>query len=204
MDAFSGWWGSLDGALRIFYTIGLASGLVLVLQMAMMFFGFDGGGDADADADVDGDVGGDLHDGGGGSVFSVRTINAFLVGFGWTGVAMLRSGSSVPVATLVAFLVGLAFMMAVFALMRLVYSLRASGTIDYRNAVGEIGQVYVTVGPGMEKTGQVEVMVQGRLCTVAAMTRAQRVLSGRTRVRVVDVVDRGTLLVEPLDSGEAS
>jgi hypothetical protein len=188
--AFSAWWGSLDGALRVFYGIGLISALVLGIQMLSLFFGFDGdGGDSDVSASEAGDA----------SVLSVRTITAFFVGFGWTGVAMLKGGASVPVATVMGLLVGGVFMAAVFALMKLLYSMRASGTVDYHNAVGAIGQVYVTVGPGMDKAGQIELMVQGRLRTVAALTHATHALGGRTRVRVVGVVDDNTLLVEPME-----
>jgi hypothetical protein len=191
--AFTAWWGTLDGALRVFYGIGLVSALVLFIQMVMLLFGFDGDGDG-GDGDVSAAEAGDA------SVLSVRTITAFFVGFGWTGVAMLKGGSSVPVATMMGLFVGGVFMAVVFALMKLLYSMRASGTVDFHNAVGEIGQVYVTVGPGMEKAGQVEVMVQGRLRTVTALTHAARPLAARTRVRVVGVVDESTLLIEPLES----
>lgn len=185
------WWGSLDTALRVFYVIGLASAGVLLLQLVAMLFGFDGADDFDAD--------GALDHGSGGSILSVRTVTAFFVGFGWTGVAMLKGGSSVPVATLAGLVVGGMFMFAVFALMRLLYSMQASGTLDYRNAVGEVGRVYVPIGAAMAKSGQVEVMVQGRLRTVAALTRAPEPLPAGARIRVVEVIDRGTLLVEPVE-----
>ena len=51
--------------------------------------------------------------------------------------------------------------------------------------------------------GQVEVMVQGRLRVVQALTRSETGLPNRKRVKVVDVVDQTTLLVEPLEPGSA-
>jgi microcompartment protein CcmL/EutN len=47
-------------------------------------------------------------------------------------------------------------------------------------------------------SGQVEVMVQGRLAIVQACTRGAAALAPRTKVKVVDLLDRSTLLVEPL------
>jgi hypothetical protein len=181
------WWGSLDTALKIFYATGLASGVVLVVQLVLMMFGADGDGDAD--------VGGEHGESG---VLSVRTITAFFAGFGWTGVAMIEGGASVPVATFAGLVVGSGFMGAVIGLMRLIYGMRAEGNLDYHNAVGAVGKVYTPIGGNMAKGGQIEVMVQGRLCTVQAFTRGQASLAVDSRVRVVGVLDETTLLVDPV------
>ena len=44
-------------------------------------------------------------------------------------------------------------------------------------------------------------LVQGRLRVVQAFTRAERQLGNNERVRVTDLVDETTLLVEPLNGG---
>ncbi|HVS12524.1 MAG TPA: hypothetical protein VMV46_01275 [Thermoanaerobaculia bacterium] len=180
------WWGTLDTALKVFYATGLAAGVVLLIQMALMLFGLDG--DGDADVGEHGETG----------VLSVRTITAFFAGFGWTGVAMIEGGSSVAVATFAGLVVGSGFVGAVLLLMRLIYGMRAQGNLDYRNAIGVVGKVYTPIAANLERAGQVEVMVQGRLRTVQAMTRAERPLATNTRVRVVELIDETTLLVEPV------
>jgi hypothetical protein len=86
---------------------------------------------------------------------------------------------------------------AVAVLMKLLYSLQQSGNIDYRNAVGGHAKVYSQIAPRMTKPGQVEVVVQGRLRVVEAMTKADQALPSQSRVKVVDLVDPTTLLVEP-------
>jgi acylphosphatase len=53
----------------------------------------------------------------------------------------------------------------------------------------------------MSKPGQVEVRVQGRLRVVQAFTRAGHEIPNQARVKVVDVLDQNTLIVEPLDTG---
>ena len=184
------WWSTLGRALQIFYGIALTTSALMLFQLVLMLFGMDG----DSDFDVD-----DIDDHGSGGILSVRTITAFFVGFGWTGVAALEAGWQLLPTILVSTAVGGAFMGGVFALMRTLYSMRYSGTLDYRNAVGQVGNVYLRIPAAMAGPGQIEVLVQGRLRTVQAFTRAERQLANNERVRVTELMDETTLLVEPLD-----
>lgn len=187
------WWDSLATPERIFWGIALVTSAVLVLQLLLSFFGLDGDADIDVDADFS-----DAGHGGGVGILSVRTVTAFFTGFGWGGVIALDQGFSVPGATVAAVVTGGVLMMAVYGLMRALFGLRYSGTLDYKNAIGVTGSVYLPVPGNMEGPGQVEVLVQGRLRTVQAFTRAPTKIPNRARIKVVDVVDQQTLLVEPL------
>ncbi len=189
MEAVGNWWGSLEGAYRVFYALGIVSALALLVQVILTVFGLDDLFDL-----ADGD--------GGASLLSLRTVSGFLAGFGWTGVVLLRAGYSTFVAAVGGTTVGLLFAGILFMIMRVMMSLRHSGTIDYRNAVGVAGKVYAPIAGGLSKPGQVEVLVQGRLRTVAAMTRHDRDLPTLSRIRVVDLLDQNTLLVAPLDAEE--
>ena len=181
------WWAGLALAFKFYYAIAIATSFFLALQLIALLLGV-GDGDMDMDADADG-----------GGVLSVRTVTAFLAGFGWTGALALEYGQPVPMATLLAVLVGGAFMALVVVLMRGLYGLRQTGTLDYANAIGEIGSVYLHVPAGMKGPGQVEVTVQGRLRVVQAFTRAEAEIPNGARVRVVGTMDRNTLVVEPLE-----
>jgi len=185
------WWSSLGTALQVYYGIALASSLLLGLQVVLTLIGLDG--DADIDADV--------HDTG-LSILSIRTVTAFFTGFGWGGVIAVEKGFSLWASIAVALVTGGVLMAGVVALMRAVYSLRYSGTLDYRNAVGVVGNVYLPIPGAMAGPGQVEVLVQGRLCVVQAFTRSPERIPNRVRVRVVDVVDAQTLLVEPVAAAD--
>lgn len=197
------WWSSLSGPLQLFWSIALATSVLLALQLLLMLFGI---GDGDHDLDAGGDADVDAHDHGdaGLHVVSMRTVVAFFTGFGWGGVAALESGYGVPLATLAALVAGSVFMFGVFGLMRALYSMRASGTVDYHNAVGAVGTVYLPVPGAMAGPGQVEVLVQGRVRVVEAFTRVDHVLPNRSRVRVVDLADDNTLIVEPAESPAGS
>lgn len=188
---WNAWWAALAGPDKIFWAIALSTSTILLLQLLLSLLGFDGHADAQFDADV-------AHADGTG-LLSLRAIVAFLTGFGWGGVIGLDQGLSVFAATTVATLTGTALMAVVVLLMRVVYGMRYSGTLDYQNAIGVHGSVYLPIPPNMEGQGQVEVLVQGRLMTVQAMTRAASRLPNRSRVRVVEQLDPQTLLVEPLD-----
>ena len=177
-------------AAGVFWGIALVSSLVLLVQVAMTLFGLDDLGVDDLDTD-------------GLGLLSFRSVTGFFGGLGWIGLLALRGGWSVPLATLVGSAAGGILMLSVAMLMRFLYSLRESGTLDYKNAIGQIATVYISVPARQQGTGQVRVQVQGRLTVVAAQTRAAESISSQRRVKVVDLVDQRTLLVEPIGSPDA-
>ncbi len=182
------WWNSLGAALQLYYAIAFAASALLLLQLLLSLVGFDGDADMDFDTEV--------HDFGG--YLSLRSLTAFFAGFGWGGVVALRGGMSVLGSAVVAVATGGVLMASVVALMRGLYAMRASGTLDYSNAIGQVANVYLPIPPNMEGPGQVEVLVQGRLAVVQAFTRAGHRLPNRSRVRVTETLDQQTLVVEPL------
>lgn len=190
------WWASLDLSLQIFYAIAILSSGLLGLQLLLLVFGFDG--DADMDMQMD------AHPADGGGVLSLRSITAFFTGFGWAGVIALKAGWPLLAALLAASLTGGVLMGSVYFLMRTLYGMRYSGTLDYKTAVGRSGQVYLAIPGRMRGPGQIEVLVQGRLAIVSAMTRAAELIPNRARVRVVEALDSQTVLVEPLDTASAA
>lgn len=195
-DWWTAWWAALAGPDKIFWAIALITSALLAIQILLLLLGFDGDADVDVDTDVD-------HPDGGG-VLSVRTITAFFTGFGWGGVVALDNGMTILSSVVAATFSGGILMFTVYFLMQGLYSLRYSGTLDYRNAIGTSANVYLPVPPNMEGTGQVKVPLQGRLLTLEAMTHATTRLPNRMRVRVVDLVDSSTLLVEPLSDAFSS
>ncbi len=186
------WWQGLNLELQIFYGIGVVALIALIIQFVLLFVGdFDHVGDF-------ADAGGIADHGSGLGIFSFRGITAFFLGFGWTGAIAVKSGFSVPVAIVLALLVGAVLMVAIFLLMRSMMRLQSSGTLDYENAVGEVATVYVTVPESGKSGGQVEVMIQGRLSVAEALHRGETPLAPGTKVRVVATMGRTTFVVEPL------
>lgn len=185
------WWNHLPGLQQFFYGTGILFSSLLVVQTLMMLFGMhhemphdaSGGGDSGADATG-------IH------VLSVRTIIAFFVGFGWGGAAASSGGAGPVGSILLATLSGTLFMLGVFWLMKCLFALRYSGTLNYDMAVGQIGSVYMAIPPEETGNGQIEVLIQGRLQVLPACTKAKAAIPSRTKVRVVGTADPQTLLVE--------
>lgn len=207
----NGWWGFLGNPLQFFYFIGLVSSGILVLQLLMNLMGM-GGHDTDvADAssadDVPADAGGiDQADGAdhssGLGLLSVRTVVAFLVGFGWTGVVMLDNHNTLTMSVLVAVGVGFVFLLVVFWMMKAIYSLSESGNIDIKQAVGKTGNVYTPIPKQGEGNGMIQVIVQGRLRELTAMTDENEALPTGTPIRVIKVISENIMMVRRIKAGD--
>lgn len=202
------WWSSLGLAQQFFFGVALLSTAVLAVQLLMSLVGLgmddasvDGGGGMDLPHGVDVDHPDmEAHSSGLG-MLSVKTVTAFMVGFGWTGVILLGYGAPVLVAILGATVVGFVFLVLVFYLMKAIYGLSDSGTVDERNAAGKAGTVYIPVAGKRAGTGQVQVVIQGRLREMPCVTDAEGTLPTGTPVRVTKVLDGGTALVERMEVG---
>jgi hypothetical protein len=184
------WWNSLLIEKQIFYAIGLFSLAVLLLQILLTLVGV---GHHDADFSGHGE-----HDTGIG-LLTVRTVTAFFVGFGWTGAIMLNRGYSMAAAILAGAGVGAVFLLTTGLLIRNLLRLQSGGgNVDYNNAIGLVGTVYTTVPAAEAGGGQIELMIQGRLMMAEAYTKAAWNLKPNSKAKVVALIGRSTLLVEPL------
>lgn len=189
------WWNAMSTGSQFFYAIALVATFVLLLQMVMMIAGMNGGGDLDADTDFDSDGG---HHGDFG-IFSIRTIVAFLVGFGWIGVMSLESGVGLFLALIFAGLAGFVLMIVIYWLMKSLSKLKSDGTLNYTNAIGEVGTVYLPIPPRREGAGQVEVMIQGRMVIAPAFTSGAERIGNQAKVRIIDVLGDNSLVVQPVN-----
>lgn len=213
----STWWVALTLTQQIFYIIAIVSSIVLMLQIILNLIGLAGGDlnmdgvpDAlevphDIEFHLDGshlDVGhldGAHLDGGhldsGLGLMSFRTILAFLVGFGWGGVVVSGADAVPWFSVLIATLTGGVFMLVVFWLMRMMFRLSDSGNIDIANAEGKTGTVYLPIPAQNTGSGQVQLMIQGRLREVPAITDEPQPLPTGTHVQIVQILDGNVMLV---------
>src|SRR6478672_11433361 len=142
------WWNSLLIEKQIFYAIGLLSIAILLLQILLVAIGVGHHGDADFSGHGDHDTGIGL--------LTVRTVTAFFVGFGWTGVIMLNRGYSMVAAILARTGIGMVFLLVTWFLIRNLLRLQSSGgNVDYNNAVGTVGTVYTTIPAAQAGGGQI-------------------------------------------------
>jgi hypothetical protein len=215
------WWTSLTMAAQIFACVAIPSTLLLLIQTILLFIGIDNdadGGDApdaigdaegfDADAPDATDTPDGVFDGDGDDfsphdaegleglrIFTVRGIVAFLVTFGWMGVALepaLPLGLTISLSAVAGFAVmlGLAF------LFRAVLRLRSDGNIDNRNAIGTAGKVHLTIPPARSGAGKVHILLQGSYVERDAVTDdAEPILTG-SEIVVIAVSGQTDLVVK--------
>lgn len=193
MNALWDFYMDYDPAMRTFVGLGAVSSIVLFLQMIIILIG---GSDLDFEL-------GEVGEGGATGIFSIRSIGSFFTGFGWTGAMFLQNGHSVVVATLAGALVGSLILAGFLGLMSWLHGFKTDGTVNYKNAVGNVGTVYIPIPPKRKGMGQIQVDVQGRLSTVDAVSDSEEKIENRTPVRVDSLVDKRTLLVKTLEE-EAS
>jgi hypothetical protein len=188
------WWANLTSELKVFYGIGMISLMVVVVQMLLTLIGFDAEGfDGGLDVDV-----GDASSGIG--LFSSQTLGAFFLGFGWMGVAAIKSGASVLLGVLLAAGCGTGAMFAMFYMIKSLLKLQSRGNLNYSSVIGQEGTVYVTL-PGNDEDGggQIQIIIQGRLTTASARKYGEGSVKPGKRVRVTAVNSpSSSFVVEPL------
>lgn len=187
------WWSSLSGGAQFYWAVAIFAS---ALQVMLLITSFCGGhfefshGDAGADTSCG-------HGDPGVRLVSLRVLTAFFVGFGWSGVLGLQRGMSGISTTMSALVTGLIFMFLLFGMLRFLISMGSDGTLNYQHAIGQPGQVYVTIPASRAGPGQIEIMLQGRLITASAMTDAPAPISPRTPIEVTGVNGATLLIVRP-------
>ncbi len=182
----------------LFTVPALLGTLVFVLRIGLMMIGI---GDTDIDVDVDVDMDVDVDSGldGGDSTdafsfISIQSIAAFIMGFGWGGLIGLTFewGTAMSVLCGVAF--GVFLMWILGMMLKGIYSLQNSGTVQVSDAVGGEGMVYANVPASGEGRGQVRVVIRERARICNAVTEGEA-LPTNTRVRITRVDSDNTLTI---------
>lgn len=183
----STWWQALSNAEQWFWAIGLISNALFVVYLLMQFAG-------SHDTDVpDGDVP-DLD--AGFTILSLRSLLAFGMFMGYTGVVSLRLGGNWFVALVAGIAAGILAAWLAWRLLRIILRLQSSGTLDLQNAIGQTGEVYLPIPAGLNGAGKVMVEVQGALRELDAVSEEASIPNGQP-VLVVGLTDEGALIVQP-------
>ena len=219
----SNWFSSLDTTMQLFWACAIAASVVFVIQNLLMLMGI---GDMDSDVDADVSTGFDVHSdfdttgadvdmadtdistghsghegtlGSAGifSLFTLRNFINFFLGFGWGGISLAPVIHSKGLLVLASLVCGLLFV-AVFVLMfRMVMRLERNGAFRITDCVGQTASVYLRIPAAHAAAGKVQISINGSVHELNAFTDGDFLPTG-TRVRVIKVIDSGSLLVEKL------
>lgn len=167
----------------------------------------DGDGIPDVNLDLDGDGLPDVsQDGGftpdshdspfaGLKLLTLRGIIAFFAVAGWGGLWLLRMGLNPAAAVFLAVAMGFWAMLLMAVVLRVAMRLQSDGTMDYRNALGQAGTVYLTIPAMRAGTGKVNLLLQEQWMELEAVTDEPRPLVTGTEVVVVSISGGNTLVV---------
>lgn len=212
------WWNSLNVLSQVYFCIALPSTLILLIQTILTFVGIGGDSDIDGDgiADVTNDVADDIPDSSEGvfgsdtdtdpdalsegmasiKLLTFRGIVAFLVTFGWVGLAMDASGAPKWLSIPISLVCGFIMMLSLALVLRMVMKLRSDGNADNRNAVGVSGKVQLTIPPSRTGEGKVHVMLQGAYVERNAVTDEPDAIPTGAEVVVIGVSGETDLVVK--------
>lgn len=191
MDGLVTWFESLETLQQVFWGCAVAGSLFFLIQAVLTLIGMDA---TDVDVDI---PDGDTLDFGGLSLFSIRNLVNFLVGFGWGGVSFYSSISSPLLLVLVATVVGVLFVLMFFFIYKQTRKLEANGAFDIKNCEGKVADVYLRIPAAGEGRGKIQISVNGSVHEIDAMSNAGAVGTGK-KVRVLEVCDASTVIVEAL------
>lgn len=202
------WWNSLSVMMKVLWGITLSASLIFIIQSVMTFLGADTG-DTGLDADVSGDLpdgvdtpdgsSADVH-GSGQGLLTFRNFVNFFLGFGWTAIILQDNISSTGVLMLVSILVGVVLVALVMLLFKWLSGMQQAGNINvFTAAVGCEGKVYLTIPGERSGSGKVQITINNAVREYEALTDGETLKTG-ARIRVTEVIDADTLLVEPLES----
>ena len=196
------WWAGLSVGMKILWGATLTASLIFLIQSVATFIGADAA-DIDTDIDFDGadtDVPDAIEGGSGMNLLTFRNLVNFCLGFGWTAILLQESVPSVGVRLFLAVLVGIGLVALVMYLFKWLSGMQQNGTINvYKSAVGCQGKVYLTIPGGRSGEGKVQITISGAVREYAAITDSETLKTG-TPIRVVEVINDSTLLVEELNS----
>lgn len=186
LDSFT----ALDMFSKFYWSIALIGSLVFVFVMITTFLGADGhDGFDNVDTTIDADTGIEFQ------FITFKNLIGFFTIFGWSGIACIEAGFSKPISVLISSICGLLMMSVMAAMFHYMQKMADSGTLVYSNALGAIGEVYLTIGANRTRMGKVSVRVQGTLREMDALTDSFTELKSGAIIKIVEVTSNGILIV---------
>ena len=180
----------MDLYLQIMWGIAIPFSVLFLIQMVMTFFGMGDHGEISGDADMDSDMQMPFQ------FFTFRNLVNFFLGFSWTGISFYDAIDSKIWLTLLCVSIGLLLVTIVMALLYALSKTTQSGNIDIKNAIGLPATVYFTIPAAGKGTGKIQMSIQQAIREYDAVSESENPIPTGGMVRVKNMIDAHTLLVE--------
>lgn len=188
----STWWQGLEVFEKILWAIAILFSALFVFQSVFSLAGGDGS-DHDAVGSSDEYTGDD--DGIGYQFFTIKNMIAFFTLFGWVGLAAYSGGLGKGMSIILALIGGAAMVFLMALLLKNVGKLKHSGTMQIKNAINQVGSVYLFIPAKRKGRGKVHVHIQGSLHELDALTDDATDIATGSTVKVTGYIEESTLLV---------
>lgn len=152
---------------HIFFWLGIAATLFLIVQIILMCFTSFGG---DVDIDGDGDI--DVDTDSGVSIFTVKSITAFFAVGSWAGLltCTVAPANLQWLAVIIAIIAGGAAMAVVVLIFRAMAKMQCNGALETDKLVGKQATVYISVPSARSGRGKITLNAQGKFLELDAVT----------------------------------
>ena len=177
---------------HIYCIITIPSTIVFIILLITTITGSDMGADVGTDFDHDISDGDSIPF----QFISLKNIVAFFTMFGWSGLGFLNAGLAAWLIILLSIICGFLMMLGMASLFYFMSKLTDNGTLNMKNAVGHLGEVYLTIPGNRGGMGKVQITVQGSLRTLDAITDNPENIATSSIIEVLDVIDEQILLVK--------
>lgn len=185
------WFSNLQWYEHVYLWIGVAATLFLIIQIVMMCFSSFGG---DLDLDGDGEI--DVDTDSGVSVFTVKSITAFLAVGCWAGLltCTLASEGLQWLSIIVAIVSGTLAAAVVILLMRAIMKLQSNGIEEPEKLVGKQATVYVSIPSNRTGRGKITLNAQGKFMELDAVTDENEKLLCDESVEIISTENECTVV----------
>ena len=177
----------MENFINAYYYIALGATTLFIIKLLIFtIFGGDAEVQTDFNASFETDTSFDF--------LSIQSILAFLMGFGWLGLACLQEwGLRLRFAVLISVVFGLVMMYFSAWLMFCIKKLNHRVKKDYSNCVGLSGRAYTKFAPHSQ--GQIEITFNGQLSIEEAINNTDNEIKSFSNIRVVKY-ENGNLYIE--------
>jgi hypothetical protein len=176
-----------DPYTKVLWIVTLSASLIFVIQSVMSFFG---GDDGYSDTDIDLESPLDSFE-----WFTLRNLIHFLIGFGWTSIALSGTVTDMLILIVLSVAVGAFLVWLFFWVSFKLQALAQDNTMRISEAVGRVGEVYLQVPQQKSGRGKLHISIRNTLRELDAVTEGDTIPTGAS-ARVVDVIDNQVLVVE--------
>lgn len=185
-------WTELSLLQQIYWVVAIPATLIFLIILLATVVG------SDVDAEIDTDIDSILADG--DSIpfqfLSLKNIVGFFTMFGWSGLGFIELGWPHFQVIAVSALCGLLMMLAMATIFYLMSRLVENGTLNLKNAIGKVGEVYLLIPARKGGLGKVQITIQGTLQTLDAMTEEEEPIETGSIVLVQRIIDDQILVVK--------